>query len=153
MKTRTQFLPLAVLAGLAIATSSADATTTLTGLPATNAAVPSDHGSNAVGTPNIVLDWSTGGNWDEYADWDGRCDSYQLQTSTVANPGRVVFTPDAGFAVTITSFDLDEWAGGGDTTVDWTISGSTSGTLASGTWDDFSIANGGRSTVTGRWLR
>jgi len=149
MKTRKHILlPLAALAVLAIATSSADATTSLTGLPATNAAVPADHGSNAVGTPKITLDWSTGGNWDQYANWDGRGDAYQLQSSSVGNPGRVVFTPDTGFAVTITSFDLDEWAGGGATTVDWIVSGSTSGTLASGTWDDFSIANGGRSTVT-----
>jgi hypothetical protein len=158
MKTRTQFLPLAALASLAIATSSADAATTLTGVvpTVTNAPVPADHGSNEAGTPNIVLDWSTGGNWDQYANWDGRGDSYQLQSpqiTTGAFSGRVVFTPDTGFAVTITSFDLDEWAGGGDTTVDWTISGSSSGTLASGTWDDFNTANdpgdaGGRSTVT-----
>ena len=149
MKTKTPtILPLAALAGLAIATGSANAATTLTGLGATNAPVPSDHGSNAVGTPNVTLDWSTGGNWDQYANWDGRGDSYQLQSSSVGSPGRIVFTPDAGFAATITSFDLDEWAGGGATTVDWSISGGTSGTLASGTWDDFSIANGGRSTVT-----
>jgi hypothetical protein len=157
MKTKTHTtLPLAALAGLAIATGSAGAATTLTGLPATNAAVPADHGSNAVGTPNVTLDWSTGGNWDQYANWDGRGDSYQLQgpqITTGAFSGRVVFTPDTGFAVTITSFDLDEWAGGGATTVDWIVSGSTSGTLASGTWDDFNTANdpgnaGGRSTVT-----
>ncbi len=149
MKTRNHTLiTLAALAGLAIATGSADAATPLTGLPSTNAAVPADHGSNAVGTPNVTLDWSTGGDWDQYANWDGRGDVYQLQGSTIANPGRVVFTPDAGFAATITSFDLDEWAGGGATTVDWSISGGTSGTLASGTWDDYSVADGGRSTVT-----
>ncbi len=146
MKTRKHTL--LALASLAIATGSAGAATTLTGLGATNQPVPADHGSNVVGTPNVTLDWSTGGNWDQYANWDGRGDVYQLQASTVANPGRVVFTPDAGFAATITSFDLDEWAGGGATAVDWSISGGTSGTLASGTWDDFSIADGGRSTVT-----
>ncbi len=154
MKTRKHIL--LPLAALAIATSCADAATTLTGLGATNAAVPSDHGSNAAGTSNVVLDWSTGGNWDQYAAWDGRGDSYQLQSAQIttgAFSGRVVFTPNTGFAVTITSFDLDEWAGGGDTTMDWTISGSSSGTLASGTWDDFNTVNdpgdaGGRSTVT-----
>ena len=52
MKKRTQFLPLAVLAGLATATGSAGAATTLTGVVPTytNSAVPVDHGSNASAT-------------------------------------------------------------------------------------------------------
>jgi hypothetical protein len=148
MKTRKYtILP---LAGLAIATSPVDAATTLTGLGggSGSAAVPTDHGSNEAGTLNIALDWSTAGNWDQYPNWNGRGDVYQIQDSSGGSPASVVFTPDAGFAATITSFDLDEWAGGGATTVDWIVSGGTSGTLASGTWDDFSIANGGRSTVT-----
>lgn len=148
MKTRKHtILPLATLAGLAIATGSANAATTLTGLSATNAAVPAGHGSNAVGTPNIALSWI--GVWQQYANWDGRTDSFQIETAVTID-----FTPDAGFAATITSFDLDEWGGGGgDMTVNWSISGGISGTLASGTWDDFNTANdagdaGGRSTVT-----
>ncbi len=149
MKTRKHILlPLAALAGMAIVTSSADATTSLTGVvpTVTNQAVPADHGSNALGTYNIALSWT--GNWQQYATWNGRTDSYQIESAVTID-----FTPDAGFAATITSFDLDEWVGGGDTSVDWTISGSISGTLASGTWDSFNAANdptdaGGRSTIT-----
>ena len=71
MKTRIQFLPIASLAALAIATVSADATTTLTGVvpTATNSSVPADHGSNELATPNIALNWV--GNWDQYSKWDG----------------------------------------------------------------------------------
>ena len=152
MKTRTQFLPLAALAGLAIATGSAGASTTLTGVvpTATNSAVPADHGSNALATPTIALNWA--GNWDQYTNWDGRGDAYQIENASVASPIGIALTPDPGYAVNLVSFDLDEWVGGGDTSLNWTISGGTSGTLASGTWDDFSIANdptdaGGRSTI------
>jgi len=152
MKTRTQFLPLAALAGLAIATGSAGASTTLTGVvpTATNSAVPADHGSNALATPTIALNWA--GNWDQYTNWDGRGDAYQIENASVASPIEIVLTPDPSYAVNLVSFDLDEWVGGGDTSLNWTISGGTSGTLASGTWDDFSIANdptdaGGRSTI------
>ena len=152
MKTRTQFLPLAALAGLAIATGNAGAATTLTGVvpTATNSAVPADHGSNALATPTIALNWA--GNWDQYTNWDGRGDAYQIENASVASPIEIVLTPDPGYAVNLVSFDLDEWVGGGDTSLNWTISGGTSGTLASGTWDDFSIANdptdaGGRSTI------
>ena len=145
MKTRKYtILPLAGLAGLAIATGSANAATTLTGLPASNAEVPDDHGSNAAGTLNVTLDWSTADRWDQFTNWNGRGDVYQIDGTTVD----IVFTPDAGFAATITSFDLDEWAGGGDTSVDWSISGVTSGPLASGTWDEYNNANGGNGGRT-----
>lgn len=151
MKTRKHML--LSLAALTIATGSAGAATTLTGLSFDNTPVPAGHGSNEVGTLNVTLDWSTGGDWDQYANWDGRGDVYQIEASNIT-PAVIVFTPDADWvSVTITSFDLDEWAGGDDTTVNWTISGSSSGTLASGTWDDFNNVNdpsdaGGRSTVT-----
>jgi exonuclease III len=117
---------------------------------ATNSAVPADHGSNALATPTIALNWA--GNWDQYTNWDGRGDAYQIENASVASPIEIVLTPDPGYAVNLVSFDLDEWVGGGDTSLNWTISGGTSGTLASGTWDDFSIANdptdaGGRSTI------
>ncbi len=124
----------------------AAASTILIGLGANNAAVPSDHGSNAPGTPNVALAWT--GNWDQYSNWDGRGDVYQIDNSSAANPHTIAFTPDAGYDVTIVSFDLDEWAGGGATAVDWSIVGSASGALASGTWDDYETLNGGRSTIT-----
>ena len=112
MKTRIQFLPLAALAGLAIATDSAGAATTLTGVvpTATNSAVPADHGSNALATPAIALNWA--GNWDQYTNWDGRSDAYQIENSSVASPIEIVLTPDPGYAVNLVSFDLDEWVGG-----------------------------------------
>ena len=152
MKTRIQFLPIASLAALAIATVSADATTTLTGVvpTATNSSVPADHGSNELATPTIALNWV--GNWDQYSKWDGRGDVYQIENSSIASPIKIVLTPDSGYAVNLVSFDLDEWVGGGDMTLRWTISGDRSGTLASGAWDNFSIANdpadaGGRSMI------
>ena len=152
MKTRIQFLPIASLAALAIATVSADATTTLSGVvpTATNSSVPADHGSNELATPTIALNWV--GNWDQYSKWDGRGDVYQIENSSIASPIKIVLTPDSGYAVNLVSFDLDEWVGGGDMTLRWTISGDRSGTLASGAWDSFSIANdpadaGGRSMI------
>ena len=152
MKTRTQFLPLASLAGLAIATVSAGAATTLTGVvtTATNRAVPADHGSNALATPTIALNWV--GNWDQYSNWDGRGDVYQIENASVASPIKIVLTPGPGYAVNLVSFDLDEWVGGGDTTLKWTISSGSGGTLAFGTWNDFSMTKdpsdaGGRSMI------
>ena len=92
------------------------------------------------------------GNWDQYSKWDGRGDVYQIENSSIASPIKIVLTPDSGYAVNLVSFDLDEWVGGGDMTLRWTISGDRSGTLASGVWDNFSIANdpadaGGRSMI------
>ena len=150
MKTSTQFLHLAALASLAIVKGSAGASTTLTGVVPTftNSAVPTDHGSNAQATPAIILNWA--GNWDQYKNWDGRSDAYQIENSSVSSPIEIVLTPYNGYAVKLVSFDLDEWVGGGDTILIWTISGGISGILASGTWDHFSMANdpadvGGRS--------
>jgi uncharacterized protein (TIGR03382 family) len=119
----------------------ADTSTTLTGLGTTNTDVPVSHGSNAEAT----LAWAT--EWDQYTDWNGRGDVYQID-QRMAN---IVFTPaNASVKVTINSFFLDEWAGGGNTTCAWSVVGSASGTIASGLWDDFSTANdptdgGGRS--------
>ena len=89
MKTRTQFLPLAALAGLAIATGNAGAATTLTGVvpTATNSSVPTYHGSNALATPTIALNWL--GNWDQYSKWDGRGDVYQIENSSIASPIKI----------------------------------------------------------------
>ena len=50
------------------------------------------------------------------------------------------------FAVRLGSFHLDEWAGGGDGSITWTITGLNSGALASGVWN---MSNaGGRSLVS-----
>src|SRR6185295_14932394 len=48
-------------------------------------------------------------------------------------------------AVRLLSFDLDEYAGGGDGSIAWSIGGLSSGVLASGNWT-MSQA-GGRTTI------
>jgi len=102
---------------------------------ANNVIVTADHGSNEAGTPNVALDWSTSGQWDNYS-WpngggigvDGSV--YQVDGTTVA----ILFTPEAGFNVLLTSIDGNDWAGGGgDSVYDWSVVGSVSGTLGSGT--------------------
>jgi hypothetical protein len=121
--------------------AQADTFTTLTGLSDTNMDVPVNHGSNAEAT----LAWAT--EWDQYANWDGRGDVYQVDQRTA----NIVFTPaNAGVKITINSFELDEYAGGGDTSLVWSVTGSTSGLISSGLWDNFNAANdptdaGGRS--------
>lgn len=127
------------------------AATNLPGLSSTNDPVPPDHGSGLPGTPDISLTWS--GNWDQWTPWDGRGDVYQIEGSNAGSPVSVTLTPIPGQRVRIASFDLDEYVGGGDTTVIWTVSGPVSGVLATGTWNDFNSANdpadsGGRSNVT-----
>ena len=73
--------------------------------------------------------------------------------STTAWPS-IMFAPTSpNIRVWINSFEFDEWAGGGDTTAAWRISGSTSGEFVSGIWTDKNTANdpndsGGRTLVT-----
>ncbi|MCA9186185.1 MAG: PEP-CTERM sorting domain-containing protein [Pirellulaceae bacterium] len=132
----------AAAGGLGIATAQAD-TVVLEGLGGTNAEVPADHGSTA----QTTVTWNAAA-WDQYADWDGRGDVYQLDGSELW----VSFAPtSANGSVSISSFDLDEWAGGGDTVIDWKIEGSANGLIDSGSWDDFSDAkggNGGRTAIS-----
>jgi hypothetical protein len=122
----------------------ADTTTTLTGLGNNNTDVPVNHGSNAEAT----LTWNT--NWDQYSGWDGRGDVYQIDQRTTDT----IFAPASGLVqITIQDFFLDEWAGGGDTSSLWSVTGSSSGLLASGNWTDKNTANdpadaGGRTLVT-----
>jgi len=154
--------------GLGTAHSRAESTITFGGFTADNvpiATIP-DYGDSIttgsadwtvsagiariVGTPNITLDW-VGGGWDSYTAWDGR--GNVGQTDFNAGPEMsLLFTPSAGAAVHIDSFQIDEWAGGGDGLIHWSVFGSTSGVLANGDWT-MSTA-GGRSTlnpeVTGR---
>lgn len=121
----------------------ADDTTTLTGLGNTNADVPVNHGSTA----ETTLTWGT--EWDQYADWDGRGDVYQVDQLVTT----VVFTPAAAnIAISIDSFDIDEWAGGGDTSVNADVTGPSSGMLNGVGFYGFNNANdpndlGGRFTV------
>jgi len=108
-------------------------------------------------TPNIVLNWTDTAHFDSYrwyvaAQFD-RGYVVQLDTTSTESPADLVFTPDAGWGVLINSFDLDEHPNtlDDDTVIDWVIFDAT-GTLASGTWDDFNNVNdplmlGGRSTI------
>ena len=96
------------------------------------------------GTPDITLDW-LGSRWDTYIEWDGRGNVAQADFNG-GTPLSIQFNPAAGIAVGIASFELDEWAGGGDASVAWSISGATSGVLASGTW--LGSALGGRDLLT-----
>jgi hypothetical protein len=145
-KRRTRFLASLAAAGVAGSgvLARADITTTLTGLGATNEPVPVNHGSTA----EITLTWHP--DWDQYADWNGRGDVYQLD----ARVETIIFAPTSpNIRVWINAFQLDEWAGGGDTTAAWRISGSTSGEFVSGIWTDKNTANdptdaGGRTLVT-----
>jgi len=96
-----------------------------------------------LGTPDIFLEWV--GQWDTYTSWDGRGAVGQSDF----NGGSIlsiVFVPTAASAVRIGAFDLDEWAGGGDGSISWSVAGFTSGLLASGNW---TMGNtGGRTTIT-----
>lgn len=116
--------------------------------------IPDAYGDNLTTTPNIDLTWNTAGNegstdgWDSYINWDGRGEVAQTDYGQ-SSPLSVFLTPDAGFGAYVVSFDLDEFVGGGDSVVDWSVL-SAGETLFSGTWDDFSDAvggDGGRSTV------
>lgn len=133
-------------AGMASAGSlvQADTTTTLTGLGATNDPVPANHGANA----EVNVTWDA--TWDQYSGWDGRSDVYQIDERI----GTIMFAPTSPTVqIKINSFEFDEWAGGGDTSAIWSVSGSTSGVFASGVWTDKNTANdpsdaGGRTLIT-----
>ena len=108
-----------------------------------------------IGTPDIAVEYTSGlpnlNSLDSYPNWDGRGPVLQTDYGS-ANPLVLTFTPRAGFGALIRSFDLDEFAGGEDSTVNWAITNGTStAVIASGTWNDFNDAsgnNGGRSTIT-----
>lgn len=107
-------------------------------------------GEQMSGTPGIDVTWQvapvTSGT-QYYNDWDGRGSVAQLdytQPNTAAGISWT-FTPAAGNKAKIQQFDLDEWNGGGAMSITWTVSGPTSGTLASGTW---TRSTGGRDTIS-----
>ncbi len=94
-------------------------------------------GSAVTGTPSIDLTWNTSGRTDLYDNWDARGSVAQLDFGATGQNGNTIqwtFTPGASDAVRIVSFALDLWAGGGDTRVDWTLSGPLSGTLNTASW-------------------
>ena len=120
--------------------------TVLTGVGGnTNDPVPADHGSNVQDTLHISLTWApTGGannsrnQWEQYNDWPGGGDGgavYQVDSSGGYVEHTITFTPEAGYGVVLSSLDLNVWSGGGDTNVDWTVTGSSSGLLGSGTFN------------------
>lgn len=111
------------------------------------------------GTPDVQLLWaSIGGNsgfgFDTYNGWDGRGNVVQLDGASGGNRNfHISFVPtNPVVAVSIRSFDLDAWSGGGDMEVDWYIRDSTTdGTvLASGTWTRDNA--GGRDTISPEYL-
>jgi hypothetical protein len=95
----------------------------------------------AVGTPNIALDWGAG--YQTYTSWDGRGNVAQADFGFGTNIN-LTFTPELGYGVLLESFVLDEWAGGGDVSVSWSVF-DAQGTLASGTW--LKSTAGGRDQV------
>ncbi|MFC4992468.1 PEP-CTERM sorting domain-containing protein [Rubritalea tangerina] len=99
------------------------------------------NGSEFTGTPNIDISWQAAGQTQFYNGWDGRGSVAQLDQHDASWN----FATSTGNAVQIISFDLDEWAGGGTMDVDWSITGSSSGLLASGNW---TRSTGGRDTIS-----
>lgn len=104
--------------------------------------------TGVLGTPGIGLTWGTG--YQTYTLWDGRGNVAQTDYNA-ANPIDLLFTPTAGSGALVSSFVLDEFAGGGDTSVSWSLFDSV-GTLASGLWNNRNTVNdpldlGGRDTI------
>ena len=162
--TSRRALKLAVLGttGLGLACGArADTTITFEGFTANNTSIASipGYGDNVsanstdysvslgaggiLGTPDIALDWL--GTWDSYTGWDGRGSVAQSDFQAAPNLS-LQFTPIAGVGVNLKSFDLDEWAGGGEGSLTWSITGPNSGTLASGIWT--MTTAGGRSAIS-----
>lgn len=133
MRFSKETLLVALAAGTFGVAGSAGAATVLTGdNGTTNDPVATNHGSNATGTPNVTLTWDA--DWDSYAGWpnDPGNGVYQ-HDNDAGSPHTIVFTPDAGWNVSITSFLSNSWQGGGDIAFDWSVTGSSSGLIASGT--------------------
>ncbi|MDB6077504.1 MAG: proteinsorting protein/MYXO-CTERM protein [Akkermansiaceae bacterium] len=102
--------------------------------------------TGVIGTPDISLtfqDVGTGGQgWDQYTNWNGRGNVIQMESN--GNTQTLTLTPTGSQAVVLSSAEFDEWAGGGSLSVNWTVTGATSGTISSGTW---SRTTGGRDLV------
>lgn len=126
----------------------------------TNDNLPANHGSNAVGTPDIGLAWaptgafnvSTGNGWQIYHGWPGGGDVYQMDGPgtgyTGATTWTIAFTPSsATIAVVLTSIGLNDWSGGtpANATLNWSVAGSVSGVLGSGS--GLVVSDGTASTL------
>jgi hypothetical protein len=99
--------------------------------------------SNVVGTPEITLDWFS--QWDTYINWNGRGSVAQCDFNggTIAS---ILFTPSSTSAVRLISFQLDEWAAGGEGSIAWDVVDSNGAPIVNGIW---TMTNeGGRSLVS-----
>lgn len=152
-------LGIGVIGFTAVHPANAETQITFGGFTDNNLAMPPDYGSNVssdsadytvtpgaigvTGTPNILATWGTG--FQTYTGWDGRGEVAQLDFNEI-DPDQITLTltPDPGFGVLVSSFDLDYFAGGSDVNLTWMISDSV-GTLASGDW--IQDINGGRDTI------
>ena len=117
-----------------IGNSASDVTATLLdGLDDTNEDVPTDYASRDPFTPNVKLDWWSGGpngQWEQHGKWpeDPKGGVFQMEDASFH---AISFRPDPGWRVVVDSFDLNNW-GGGEISVDWSA-WSPSGRLANGT--------------------
>lgn len=132
------------------------AATVLNGAGLGTTDLPTDHGSNVTGTPNVSLTWDS--EWDSYTGWpnDPGNDVYQMDRQ-LDDAQTIIFTPSAGFDVSLGSLDLNVWVGGGATDVDWQIVGSVSGVLGGGSFNqadgsvgthNFNISGSGSENLT-----
>jgi len=98
--------------------------------------------TGVTGTPDIALTWGVG--YQTYTTWDGRGNVAQTDFNAGADID-LLFTPGAGAAVLLRSFDLDAWQGAAEAnmSVTWSIYDSA-GTLATGVW---TRDTGGRDTI------
>lgn len=106
-------------------------------------------GAQVIGTPAIDITWQvapvTSGT-QYYNSWDSRGSVAQLDY-TQPNTGSGIswqFAPTPTVSVVLSSFQLDRWTGGAEN-INWSITGATSGTLASGNWTP---SSGGRETIS-----
>jgi len=107
-----------------------------------------------LGAPDIALFWDgegggdSGYGFDTYTNWNGRGNVVQIDGSASGGTPNhfITFTPTANYAVSLLSFDLDAWAGGGDMDVDWAILDSSNNILTGGNWTKDNT--GGRDTIS-----
>lgn len=97
-----------------------------------------------VGTPDIALAWGGNNFWDQYNNWDGRGTVIQAETYDNTQTLTLSFTPTISTAVVLNRVDFDEWSGGGNLSITWSVVGASSGTLASGVW---TRSTGGRDNM------